>query len=501
MIRRFAIPWLIVCGLMATAPAQQSVSVVNFPSLSSAHAVSAILTCSDTSGSGTVQVCNTSPSFNPVANDCIVYTTTTANTGTGLTVNVNSLGAKSVAKWLSSTTLAANDVLASKEQLLCYDGTNWELATIGNPPAGGVISVNTLTGAVAIKAATAGQVAISGGSGAALTGAADMTYSTHTFATTANGIFDWSAATGAASLKFPAVVGGTQLSGTSTANLSAPMVIQNTNSGNNNTSITLGITAPGTSTGQTVLNVNGASTGGHLQDWGTGGTWASGVLSGQTIVASVLPTGGFVSGGTTAGFIDFPQGTTSASVAPCNTATSICIQAPTSVTAGVETLAGALAPGLVMLAGSSSAAQESHSGDTAHAVVANTQTGAITTATLCAATAGTACGQAGQYRISFNFWGSGTACSAVTAGSVPLNITWTDEAAHAHTTIPFPLYDQYKAVWGNAFYFNTALTTESAQGSMVISTNGTIIQYATTYTGCTTGTGTYNLRATVEQLQ
>ena len=54
------------------------------------HQVEVILACADTSGSGTVQVCNTSPAFTPVAGDCIIYTTTTANTGTGLTLNVNS---------------------------------------------------------------------------------------------------------------------------------------------------------------------------------------------------------------------------------------------------------------------------------------------------------------------------------------------------------------------------------------------------------------------------
>lgn len=103
--------------------------------------------------------------------------------------------------------------------------------------------------------------------------------------------------------------------GVSTANLTAPWVFQNTNSTNNNTSITVGITAPGTSTGQTVLNVNGASTGGDLQDWGTGGTWASGVLSGQTIVASVGPTGTVKLGTAptctagTAGGICFTEGT------------------------------------------------------------------------------------------------------------------------------------------------------------------------------------------------
>jgi hypothetical protein len=49
----------------------------------------------------------------------------------------------------------------------------------------------------------------------------------------------------------------------------------------------------------------------------------------------------YTSTGTTAGFYDLPQGTTSASVAPCNTATSICHQAPTSVTSYVITEPGA----------------------------------------------------------------------------------------------------------------------------------------------------------------
>jgi hypothetical protein len=93
--------------------------------------------CSDSSGSGTAQSCTTSPSFTPSAGSVIAYTTTTANTGTGLTINVNSLGAKSVAKWQGTTTLAANDMLAGKYVLMTYDGTNWEASTIGNAPSGG----------------------------------------------------------------------------------------------------------------------------------------------------------------------------------------------------------------------------------------------------------------------------------------------------------------------------------------------------------------------------
>lgn len=76
--------------------------------------------------------------------------------------------------------------------------------------SGAVSSVNTLTGAVVIEAATAGQMAVSGGNGAALTGAADMTYSGHTFSTLTTGIFDWSAATGGpAAFKTPGMTTGT----------------------------------------------------------------------------------------------------------------------------------------------------------------------------------------------------------------------------------------------------------------------------------------------------
>ena len=99
-----------------------------------AHGIETPLVCADTSASGTVQVCTTSPTFTPASGDCVIYTTTTANTGAGLTLNVNSLGAKSVAKWLGTTTLAAGDVPVTEPQLACYNGTVWNLSTIGNAP-------------------------------------------------------------------------------------------------------------------------------------------------------------------------------------------------------------------------------------------------------------------------------------------------------------------------------------------------------------------------------
>ena len=127
------------------------------------------------------------------------------------------------------------------------------------------------------------------------------------------------------------------------------------------------------------------------------------------------------------------------------------------------------------------------------------QTASIGTATVCAASAG-ACNTAGVYRINYDFWGSGTACSAVTTGSVALTLTWTDTGATAHTAVGVPIWDQSKQAFGTSFFFNTALGTEGASGSYIVQTNGTVIQYATTYAACTTGTGTYNLHITAERI-
>jgi hypothetical protein len=460
----------------------------------SQHNVASTLVCPDTSGSGTAQVCNTASSLTPVTGDHIWYTTTTTNSGAGLTVNVNSLGAKSVAIPSSggwTTTLTGSIIPANTPLELTYTGTNWNVTQTGTSASGGgVTSVNTLTGAVVIEAATSGQMAVSGGSSAALTGAADMTYSTHTFSTTANGIFDWSAATGAGAFKLPAVTGGTQLSGTVTANLSSPAVFQNTNSSNNNTSITMGITSPGTSTGQTTLNINGATTGGDLTDWGTGGTWTNGVLSGQTNVAKVGITGGFTglnftSNGTTAGFIDYPQGSTSASVAPCNTANSICDQAPTSVTAGVRTLPGTLAQGVLTNTGTSSALTQGYSGDANHSATVSWSTAtSISSTSLCSS--GNC--PVGTYRISA-YIDVTTACT--TTGSYVVNVIYTDDTT-VSKTIVIPLVGLgITTAFGPTALSATLVptsTTDFGTGSFILRSTGTTsINYSTTAGACATG--------------
>ncbi len=134
------------------------------------------------------------------------------------------------------------------------------------------------------------------------------------------------------------------------------------------------------------------------------------------------------------------------------------------------------------------------------AVHQTAKTASITTATLCAASAG-ACNVAGQYDVHFDFTETGTACSSVTAGSVSFQLTWTDTNGTTHSAITVGVYDEESADFTTAFHFNTALGTSGASGDFSISSNGSIIQYATTYVACTTGTGTYQLDAVATRLQ
>lgn len=214
-----------------------------------------------------------------------------------------------------------------------------------NGSGGGVTSVNTLTGAVVIENAAAGQVAISGGGSAALTGAPDLTYATHTFSGTANTILDLSAATGTAAFKVPQTT-------TNTASAAGAIDFDTTNKNfhgyvNGADSIFLNSAAALTTN---IIPKAVIASGNML-------VANSSITDNATTVTST-DTGGFVapvfvSSGTTAGFLDLPQGTTSAAVAPCNAATSICIQAPTSVTSQLRVLASAPATGFSLFTNSS----------------------------------------------------------------------------------------------------------------------------------------------------
>jgi hypothetical protein len=145
--------------------------------------------------------------------------------------------------------------------------------------SGGVLYGSSSSQVASSAALAVNAIVQGGGAGAApTTGNGDFTIDStaHTLKSGASGLVDLSAETGAPSLKLPQAVGGTSLAGTSTANLSTPITITNANSSNNNTSFALGVSASGSSTGQTVMNLNQATTGGDILDWGTGGSYSAG---------------------------------------------------------------------------------------------------------------------------------------------------------------------------------------------------------------------------------
>lgn len=132
------------------------------------------------------------------------------------------------------------------------------------------------------------------------------------------------------------------------------------------------------------------------------------------------------------------------------------------------------------------------------------KTAAISTATLCASAAG-ACNQPGMYRIDWDFIETGTVCATPGPGAVTFLLTYTDSNSTAHTAMVMPMQNQTSATAiavGNAFTFNaTSIANSGASGSFNISSSGAVIQYATGYTACSSGTGTYQLDATVTRLQ
>jgi hypothetical protein len=140
-------------------------------------------------------------------------------------------------------------------------------------------------------------------------------------------------------------------------------------------------------------------------------------------------------------------------------------------------------------------------------IIQTGQTASISTATLCAASAGS-CNVAGQYEIEISMIETGTACT--TPGSPPIgtaipSITWTDTNGTTHSGVIFQMNSQNGSsgsaiMTSNGLMFQSALTKAGASGTWIISTNGTVIQYAVAYMGCSSGTGTYQVEMSVTRL-
>lgn len=101
------------------------------PTTATAHNISNPLACFDTSGSGTVLVCNTTPTFTPQSGDTIIYRTTTT-CGNSPTLAVNGGAATSILKFGGVSSLYPADILANIPALLTFDGTYWQLESMQN---------------------------------------------------------------------------------------------------------------------------------------------------------------------------------------------------------------------------------------------------------------------------------------------------------------------------------------------------------------------------------
>lgn len=220
---------------------------------------------------------------------------------------------------------------------------------------------------------------------------------------------------------------------------------------------------------------------------GTGVETVSSITDNGTTVTST-DTGGyvapvFVSSGTTAGFVDFPQGTTSAAVAPCNTANSKCYQAPTALTANVETLAPATAQGILAVTGNAAATNEMYSGDTNHSITVTLAASQTVGATSLCST--TFC-PVGEYMITVTVEIT-TACT--TTGTLIPWVGWTDDAG-AKGAVGTTFFGNG---FGTGFVASTGTltvtsTTDFMQGTYIVhSTGAAAINYGYTTSACGSG--------------
>jgi hypothetical protein len=130
------------------------------------------------------------------------------------------------------------------------------------------------------------------------------------------------------------------------------------------------------------------------------------------------------------------------------------------------------------------------------------QTAAISTATLCSGTTEGQCNHVGQYLLNFSFVEDGTACGTPGTGGVTFLLTWTDDNGTVHSAVSLGM-DDASAIntVSQTFHFQTSLGAAWGSGQFVFSSNGSVVQYATGYTACGVGTGSYRLKATVTRLQ
>jgi len=470
------------------------------------HNIVTPLICLDSSGSGTAQSCSTSPTFTPAAGDIIIYKTTTANTGS-VTVNVNASSAATIKKWQGTANLAANDLQAGIYNLIVFDGTNWEIPTIGNAPSGGGSSTwNGLTNPTGNMLLNTMSTFLSEWDyTTGLTNAWKITNVTAATVTTPqNGPQmnldcgqEWTGAGVSTEACYQVqVTPGTGL------NTQSLVAIKNTSASTN--------TNNGFSFNGNIYLPSGGKVGINSQG-NENASFASGGLScaSGTRCVAFFNTGNIDTGG-----IDGTVSRVAAGVIGIGTGAAGSTAGTAALTATRYTEAAA--PTTAASSGTvyEDSTQHEYFGSTngastfgmlnrtqPGAINNSAQTAAITTATLCAASAG-ACNVAGQYKVHFDFIEDGAACATPGTGGVTFLLTWTDANATTHSAVSLAMDDASGITsLSQTFHFQTTLAAAWASGDFTISSNGSVIQYATGYTACTSGTGSYRLQAAVVRLQ
>lgn len=128
------VPWSSIAGGSVIAKDGGT----SLPTAAAASVIEHPLQCSDTSGSGTAQSCTTTPNDVPNFGVCYLYSTTTASTGSGLSIAVNGFSktvkVASGSGWTS--TLPVGIIQPGIPYFICAAGSNWLVTQTGVSSSG-----------------------------------------------------------------------------------------------------------------------------------------------------------------------------------------------------------------------------------------------------------------------------------------------------------------------------------------------------------------------------
>lgn len=235
-----------------------------------------------------------------------------------------------------------------------------------------------------------------------------------------------------------------------------------------------------------------------LKGGGTGVCPTNSLFTDTGTTATYTGTGGlaapvFTSTGSTSGFVDYPQGSTSVAVAPCSTATSICEQAPAAVTSYLVNKPGVAAGGTLIGTNTAAVITQGFSGDANHSATVTIGSGtSIGSTSLCSTTF---C-PVGTYRVNV-YVDLTTPCG--TTGSYTINLIYTDD--QGSKTVPVNL-EGTGSVPATGVLTTTSTANFGYDAFVLRSTGGASINYSTTAVACgTAGPMVGKLYFSIEPLQ